>query len=91
MKYGAFREILQYDTVRIAASEASSVEVREFSSGRSVVLGVVIAAGAATAAVLAFNSGGNGGNPPGPDPGPPAPALVVSGSLLSAIWGLIGR
>lgn len=91
-EYGAFREVIQFDTIRLSAMQASSIDVREFSTGRSVVLGVALAGGAALAAVLAFNAENDGGSGRTPGPGdPPALSIVGSGSLLSAIWGLITR
>ena len=37
---GAFREVVQYDTLQVARDGLASIEVREFSRTRSVVLGV---------------------------------------------------
>lgn len=87
---GAYREIVQYDTLRLAVSQTSSMDVREFSAPRSVVLGVAIAGAAGAAAAVAFGLGGGSvGEPPGP--GDPVNSVVISGSLLSAVWGLISR
>ncbi len=87
---GAFREIVQFDTVRLAPDQRSSVELRDFSKGRSIALGAGIAAGIAGLAIVAFG-GVFGGETPVPPDGGPTPAVVVSRSLLSAIRGLIGR
>lgn len=87
--FGAFRELVQVDTFRLAASEASRVEVRELSGARSVALGVVVAAGAALLAFTAFDFG-----PPGdpPDPlGQEQSAVVFQGSLVSSLLGWIVR
>ena len=88
---GAYRELTQYDTLRLGMDQMSFVEVREFSATRSIVLGAAITAVAAIAAVVAFNSSENGGEVPDPGPGEPAPAVVVSSSLLGALWGLVAR
>jgi hypothetical protein len=86
---GAFRELVQVDTFRLATAQAALVEVREFSTSRSVILGVVVAAGAGLAAAYAFGLGG--GQTP-PDPGPPPPvSAVVSSSLVQSLVGLVFR
>jgi hypothetical protein len=88
--YGAYREVVQFDTISLRAEQVSVIEVREFSSRKSVLMGVVITAGALAAGITAFNSAKNGGNPEVPGPPPPQSAIVVSNSLISMIWGLIG-
>jgi hypothetical protein len=88
---GAYRELVQFDTLRLGMDQTSFVEVQEFSATRSILLGAVIAVGAGVAAVLAFNSSQNGGEVPDPGPGEPAPAVVFSGSLLGSLWGLVAR
>lgn len=84
---GAFRELTQYDTVYLGPEQRTGVEVREFSSARSIALGSVIAAGVAGLAAAAFGLGG-GGSPDDPGNPPPAPAVVV-GSVVSAVWGVL--
>lgn len=88
-EYGAYREIIQYDTIRLGPEQRAGVEVREFSQGRSVALGVAITAVLTAAALVAlggvFGSGGEGL----PDDGGPAPSIVVSPSLVSSLVGLI--
>lgn len=63
-EYGAYREIMQYDTLRLGPEQRVGVEVREFSSRRSVVLGVALTGIVVGAAVLAlgntFGSEGEG-------------------------------
>lgn len=80
---GAFSELMQFDTIRLAETQVASVELKEFSTKRSVVLGVAIAAGAFVAAAYGF--GLVGGADPPDDPGIPPP---VAFSLLRLPWGL---
>ena len=80
---GAYSELMQFDTIRLADAQVSSVEIKEFSTKRSVVLGVAITAGAVLAA--AFGFGLTGGADP-PDDGRPPP---VTFSFLS-LPGLLG-
>lgn len=89
-EFGAYREIVKYDTLRLAVDQTSSVELREFSPRRSIVLGSMIAVGAGAAAILAFNASRDGGQNPDGDGGDP-PALSLSRSLLTAAWGLLAR
>jgi len=88
---GAYRELIQFDTLRLGMDQTSLVEAREFSTARSIGLGAAIAVVAGVAAVVAFNSSRNGGEVPDPGPGEPAPAVVFSGSLLGSLWGLVAR
>ena len=89
-EFGAFREVILFDTVRLAEDQRAGMELQEFSMGRSIALGALITGGAAALAAAAFGARtGSGGNEPPPPQ--PVPAIVVSGSILSAIWGLIGN
>lgn len=85
---GAYTELMQYDTLRLAADRVTAVELKEFSRGRSIALGVAMAGGATLAALLGFGwmSGGEIQNPD-----IPPQTTVVSRSLLSTVWGLIAR
>ena len=89
-EYGAFREIVRYDTLRLGPDQRTRVEVKQFSNGKSVALGVGIAVGVAILAVSAFG-GLNGGGPDDMPPPPPQGALVFSPSLLSSLWSVFGR
>ncbi|MXY32300.1 MAG: hypothetical protein F4Y48_13965, partial [Gammaproteobacteria bacterium] len=63
---GAFREVVQYDTLQVARDGLASIEVREFSRARSVVLGVAVAAGTVGLALAALGvEGGAAGEKPG--------------------------
>lgn len=88
-EYGAFREIVQHDTVRLGPDQRYSVELSEFSTGKSVALGLAIAGGAAILATTAFGGGGGGDTPIGTGPPPPQP-IVISNGLISSILGLLG-
>ena len=67
---GAFNEFMQENTYRVSRDEVVSVEVREFSPGRSAVLGSAILGGAVFLAVAAFRGDtGSGGSKPGPGGG----------------------
>ena len=93
-EYGAFREIIQYDTVRLGPDQRSGVELSEFSTGRSVALGLAIAGGATVLAVTAFGLSGEGGGPidggPPPPPSFTGPSVTVSNGLISGIMRLLG-
>jgi hypothetical protein len=83
-----FREIVRFDTLKLAADAYRGVELKKFSRGRSIALGAVIFAGAALATTYVFNGGSDNDIPGPPGPGP-TPAIVVNVSLLSSIWGLL--
>lgn len=86
-EYGAFREVTRVDTLRIAASGIIGLDERIFSTGRSVVLGLVIGGAAAAFAWTALGFEGGGSNPtPGPDG--PQPSFLLS-PIVRTIWGLI--
>ena len=63
---GTFREVLRYDTLRVARDGVASIEVRNFSVVRSVTLGAGVAAGTVALALGAFRTEtGQGGEGPG--------------------------
>lgn len=86
-EYGAFREITQFDTIRLAPDQRVSVELEEFSKGKSIALGAVLFVGAAGLGIAAF--GGGGSSPPDGPPGGGPVSAVVSSSVLSMLWGII--
>lgn len=86
---GAVREVMVEDTLRLRPEQISSLEVREFSSGRSIVLGVVIAGGVAAVAAAGLGLGGGDEGDPG-GPGPVAAVVVSERRLFSAILRLLG-
>jgi hypothetical protein len=71
-EYGAYREVVQFDTVSLGADRISSIELKEFSRGRSMALGLTLAGAVTLGAAVAFGLGGGGttddlGGPPLPD------------------------
>jgi hypothetical protein len=89
-EYGAYREVVLYDTLKLAPEQRLTVERAEFSTGRTVLLGAVIAVGATALAISAFNAGTGDDKPIDPGPPPPSPAVVVSNSVVSGLLGLLG-
>lgn len=88
----AFQQYVRYDTFRIARSETAGVEFKEFSSGRSVFLGVVVASGTGLLALAALGLGGDRGGDNGDGDGNGTSGFTVP--LMSAarlIWGWSGR
>jgi len=87
---GAYRELVQFDTLHLAAGQMTSVQLKEFSTKRSTILGIVIAGAAGTAAAVAFGLGGGQDGEESPGPVGPVTAVVTS-SLVSTVWGLLRR
>ena len=76
---GTFRDVVQYDTLSVARDGLVSIEVREFSTTKSVLLGAGIAAGtAALADAAAGVGGGDAGDHPGTEPPQTSTAVGVS-------------
>lgn len=90
-EYGAYREVVMYDTLTFAPDQRLAVEQQEFSTGRTVALTGVIMGGVTLLAIAAF-SGKFGGDQDPTDPGPPAPqgAVTISNSFVSGVLGLLG-
>ena len=90
-EYGAYREVVMYDTLSLAPDQRVVIEQPEFSRGRTIVLTSVIVGGATLLALAAF-SGTFGGNQDPTDPGPPTPqgAVTISNSLVSGVLGILG-
>jgi hypothetical protein len=89
--FGGFREIVGYDTLRLTRDQIASVEAREFSKNKSVGLGLVIGAGVAGLAAVAFGTFGGSGPGSTVRPPPPQPSIVIDQSVLSVLWGLVSR
>lgn len=85
---GAYSELMQYDTVRLARTQVNSVELKEFSTSRSVMLGVVITGGAVLGGLLGFGLFGGGTDSEGEVP---PQTTVISRSLVSTLLGLVFR
>lgn len=86
---GAYRDIVQLDTLRLGASQITRIEVKEFSSGRSIGLGLVIGGLVAGAAAIAFGVGGGSAGDGPPDGGGPQGAVVITPSLLTGLIGAL--
>lgn len=87
---GAFREVVHYDTLRVARDGLASIEVREFSKVRSVVLAAGLAAGTVALALAALGSeGGEAGEGPGRTGSESATAGISI--AVGAIERLFGR
>lgn len=88
---GLFQDVVQYDTLRVARDGVVSIEVREFSTTKSVLLGAGIVAGTATlAAAAAGVGGGDAGDAPSTDP--PQNSTTVGVSVpVSSIGHWLGR
>lgn len=81
---GLFRDVVQYDTLSLARDGLVSIEVREFSTTKSVLLGAGIVAGtAALAAAAAGVGGGDAGAGPGSDAPQASTAMGVSVPVTS--------
>lgn len=85
---GAFREFVDYDTLRVHMNQLAGMEVREFSTTRSLILTAAIGAAATGFAIHALNiqTGGTGENGDG---GGPVTVVVVR-DLVAAIARWIG-
>jgi hypothetical protein len=86
---GAYSELMQYDTLRLARTQVNSVELKEFSTSRSVMLGVVVTGGAVLGGLLGF--GLFGGEDDENGEGDPIQTTVISRSLVSSLLGLVFR
>lgn len=89
-EYGAFREIIQFDTIRLGPDQVYSVERSDFSTKKSIGLGLVLTGGAALLAAAAFGGLGGDDAPIPGGPPPPMPTVVVSNSFIAGILGLFG-
>ena len=75
-EYGAYREVVQNDTVVLGADQVTAFEIKEFSRNRSVALGVSIAAAVTYGAMVGLGFGGGGAGDPGSGPPLPDASLV---------------
>ena len=89
-EYGAFREIIQFDTIRLGPDQRAGVELREFSRGKSVALGVGLTGVVVFAALAAFGFGG-GQDGDGPPDDNPTPAIIGSSMISSIVGFVLGR
>lgn len=87
-EYGAYREIVQHDTIRLGPDQRASMELSEFSTGKSVALGLVIAGGATVLALTAFGFGGGSTTPIDGGPAPPQ-SIVISNGMIAGLIGFL--
>ena len=85
-EYGAFREVVMYDTLRLGQDQYVSLDQAEFSTGRTVLLTTVLVVGATLGAIAAFNQGSGGDTPINGGPPPPAPAVACEPVPNAADW-----
>ena len=89
-EFGAFREVMEVDTLRVARSALSSLEEQVFSKPKTVGLTVLVGAAAAgIVAAIAKAAGGQDGSGAPPGGGPPAQIRVKP--VFLGLWGLIAR
>ena len=89
-EFGAFREVMEVDTLRVARSGISLIEQQVFSKSKTYGMTVLVAAGAAglVAALVKAAGGQRGeGGPGGQGPG----AQLRVRPIFQGILGLIGR
>ncbi len=85
----AHRELVQFDTLRLSTESLYSIELKEFSKQRSIVLGVAITGTVTVLAIAALGiEGGKAGNGP---PGDGSEGAIVLNPIVGAIWKLIGN
>lgn len=86
---GAYREVVQYDTLTLSSSQTTRLEIRELNTPKTVGLTAGIIAAAVISAIASFEGGSQGDDPSPPDQGPIT--AVVSSSMISSVIGWILR
>lgn len=86
---GAFREILEFDTLRVAQSRVSLLEERLLSKPKTYAFTAVVTGGVVALGIAALNTltGQKGGEP---QPDDPRGALILN-PIFSGLLKLIGR
>lgn len=86
-----FQQYVRFDTFRVASAELASVERKEFSTARSVGLGVAVAGGAALMAIAALGiQGDDAGDGNGDGDGTSGLTVPLS-AAASFVLRLMGR
>jgi hypothetical protein len=86
---GAYRELVQFDTLRLSTGSLSSIELKEFSKQRSIALGAAITGTVTVLAIAALGiKGGKAGNGP---PGDGSEGAIVLNPIIGTIWRLLGN
>lgn len=89
-EFGAFRELIEYDTFRVDVEQLAGMELREFSTTKSVVLTGLIVGGATGLALAALSiESGRGGNDDNGG-GPVTTVVLGIGKLVGAVARLMG-
>ena len=87
--WGEARETIRIDTIYVPRDQQVRIEVKEFSTGKSVLLGAAIAGAAAAVALTLEIANAEGVAPPEDDPFPPG-GTVISVSVASIVAKLFG-
>lgn len=88
---GAFRELLELDTLRVATSGLVGVEERRFSKPKTYAFTALVTAGAAGLVVAALNAAGVIGDDGPPGNGSVVQSAVPMGPVISSLFRLFGR
>ena len=89
---GAFREILELDTLRVAESRISLLEERLFSKPKTYAFTAAITLGSAWLGIKALNTlTGQTGNPDRPGGGGDPQGQLILNPIFSGMFRLIGR
>jgi hypothetical protein len=88
-EFGAFREVYELDTLRVAPGTLAGMDERYLSKPKTYAFTAVVTAGAAGLAVLAVKAaGGEGGDGP-PGNGGINPAILVTPVVRALIGALV--
>lgn len=86
---GAFRQVVELDTLRVALGELSGIEERVLSKPRTYAFTAAVVGGATLLAVKALEvAGGGGGEGPGDEP---PRGTVVFHQIVTAVLGMLRR
>jgi hypothetical protein len=89
-EYGAFREVFEFDTLRVHPGSLSGIDERTYSKRKTYAFTALVTAGAAALVVGAVQAAGGGDGNGGPGNGVVLPAKILK-PVLSSILRLVGR
>lgn len=91
-EYGAFREVLLFDTLRVARADVTALEERLLSKPRTYAFTAALTLTATVLGIAAINAatGSEGGGKPGGTDPTTAGALILSPVLRPVFSGLLG-